>query len=60
MSTVERNVTQTKDNDGADEGGKGSNGSTTTRLKRDGCVTVCAGSLDTQRVHVPCVLECVI
>ena len=31
-----------------------------TRLKRDGCVTVCAQSLDTQRVHVPCVLECVI
>ena len=31
-----------------------------TRLKRDGCVTVCAGSLDTQRVHVPCVLECVV
>ena len=38
------------------EVGRGGGG----RLKRDGCVTVCAGSLDTQRVHVPCVLECVI
>ena len=38
------------------EVGRGGGG----RLKRDGCVTVCAGSLDTQCVHVPCVLECVI
>ena len=29
------------------------------RLKRDGCVTVCAGSLDTLCVYVPRVLECV-
>ena len=38
------------------EVGRGGGG----RLKRDGCVTVCEGSHDTQRVHVPCVFECVI
>ena len=51
MSTVERNVTQTKDNDGADAGGKGSNGSTTTLEKRRLRNRACGDSCHTARAH---------
>ena len=35
-------------------------GEVVDKLKRDGCQTACTGTHDTQCVHLPCVLECVI